>query len=183
MECHSPDRARRLGAGPLVLSAELRQDDRQDLDEAVFELLGVESRARRMQLVQRLHEATARHFRAIRVVEIEKMEQRAQSNSNRFSAQDLAADAWDAAQLEDAAPLAEWLGKRQECTSGVDMPEERPATVTPTPMFDPNTVYFGPKRKAFVECASRGQAELVAFLANDRSYDRRQSIPSKEALP
>ncbi len=41
MDCHSPERARRLAAGPLVLSHELRQPDRRELDDAVFELLGV----------------------------------------------------------------------------------------------------------------------------------------------
>jgi hypothetical protein len=41
MDCHSPERARRIAAGPLVLSEELRQDDRRVLDDAVFELLGV----------------------------------------------------------------------------------------------------------------------------------------------
>ena len=39
MECHSPERARRLAAGPLVLSRELQQPDRRDLDDAVFQLL------------------------------------------------------------------------------------------------------------------------------------------------
>src|SRR5207302_7753731 len=35
-ECHSPERARRLAAGPLKLSDELRQPDRRDLDDATF---------------------------------------------------------------------------------------------------------------------------------------------------
>ena len=37
-----------------------------------------------MNLIGRLYEATARHFRDIRVVEIEKMEQRAKSDNKRF---------------------------------------------------------------------------------------------------
>ena len=40
MDCHTPERARKLAAGPLVLSDELQQSDRRDLDDAVFELLG-----------------------------------------------------------------------------------------------------------------------------------------------
>ena len=109
MDCHTPDRARRIAAGPLVLSDELHQRDRQDLDDAVFELLGVTDPQERADLVGRLYEATARHFRDIRVVEIEKMQQRAKSNNQRFSVHDLAADIWDAAELEDATPLAEWV--------------------------------------------------------------------------
>jgi hypothetical protein len=166
MDCHTPDRARRIAAGPLVLSDELRQPDRRALDDAVFQLLGVSDPKERDTLIGRLYEATARHFRDIRVVEIEKMEQRAKSDSKRFSVHDLAADIWDAAELEDATPLAEWIGQRPESDTLASIPEERPAILSPSPMFDPNTVYFGKDRRVLVDCPSRGQAELVARLAN-----------------
>jgi hypothetical protein len=166
MDCHTPERARRIAAGPLVLSNELHQADRRDLDDAVFELLGVADPEERADLVGRLYEATARHFRDIRVVEIEKMQQRAKSNNGRFSVHDLAADIWDAAELEDAMPLAEWVSQRPESDSLVIIPEERPAVLSPSPMFDPDTVYFGKRRSAHVECQSRGQAELVQRLAS-----------------
>jgi len=175
MDCHAPERARRIASGPLVLSDELRQDDRRDLDDAVFELLGVADASERAQLVQRLHEATALHFRHIRVVEIEKQEQRARTANRRFSAVELAADAWDAAELPDLTPLAEWLGKQPECTSGANIPEERPAEMSPSPMFDPNTVYFGRRAGgkgrdgtagAQMDCPSNGHAKLIFCLAN-----------------
>jgi hypothetical protein len=166
MDCHTPDRARRIADGPLVLSDELRQPDRRALDDAVLELLGVSDPKERGTLIGRLYEATARHFRDIRVVEIEKMEQRAKSDNKRFSVHDLAADIWDAAELEDATPLAEWIGQRPESDTPARIPEERPAILSPSPMFDPNTVYFGKDRRVLVDCPSRGQAELVARLAN-----------------
>lgn len=78
----------------------------------------------------------------------------------------LAADIWDAAELEDATPLAEWVGQWPEPKILVDIPEERPAVLSPSPMFDPNTVYFGKARKTHVDCPSRGQAELILRLAN-----------------
>jgi len=166
MDCHTPERARRIAAGPVVLSNELQQADRRDLDDAVFELLGVADPQERADLVGRLYEATARHFRDIRVVEIEKMQQRAKSNNGRFSVHDLAADIWDAAELEDATPLAEWVSQRPGSDSLVIIPEERPAVLSPSPMFDPDTVYFGKRRNAHVDCRSQGQAEFVARLAN-----------------
>ncbi|MBM4029405.1 MAG: hypothetical protein FJ280_29015 [Planctomycetes bacterium] len=166
MDCHTPDRARRIAAGPLVLSDELQQRDRQDLDDAVFELLGVSDPKERDELIGRLYEATARHFREIRVVEIEKMQQRAKSNSRRFSVPDLAADIWDAAGLEDATPLGEWVGQYRDSNVLVDIPEERPAVLSPSPMFDPDTVYFGKSPKTHVDCPSHAQAELIVRLAN-----------------
>lgn len=170
-ECHSPERARRIAAGPLVLPEELRQPDRHQLDDAVFELLGASDAAERAQLVQRLHEATALHFRNIRVVEIEKQEQRARTANRRFTVLELAADAWDAAELPDLTPLAEWVGKQPGCDVSVNIPEERPAEMSPSPMFDPNTVYFGKanasgKHAAHMDCASNGQAKLIVRLAN-----------------
>jgi hypothetical protein len=166
MERLSPERARRIAASPLVLSDELRQDDRRDLDDAVFELLGVSNVAERAQLVHSLHEATALHFRQIRVVEIEKQEQRARTANRRFSIQELAADAWDAAELADATPLVEWLSKQPECTTAVNIPDERPAMLSHSPMFDPNTVYFGKSRSEHIDCPSHGQAQLVVLIAD-----------------
>ena len=166
MDCHTPDRARRLAAGPLMFSDELNQADRRDLDDAVFELLGVSDPSERDDLIGRLYEATARHFRDIRVVEIDKMEQRAKSDNKRFNVHDLASDIWDAAELEDATPLAEWVEKWPDSDSAVNIPEERPAVLVDNPLFPDNAVYFGKTRKSLVACSSRGQAELVARLAN-----------------
>jgi hypothetical protein len=140
MECHTPERARRIAAGPTALSVELRQPDRAELDEAVFELLGVASATDRRTYRERLHEATARHFREIRVIEIEKMQQRAKSVSRKFSVHDLAADIWDAADLEDPLPLGEWLSRQPKAEKLVVIPDERPAALSTDVMFSPNTV-------------------------------------------
>ena len=93
------------------------------------------------------------------------MENRAKSDNKRFSVHDLAADIWDAAELEDATPLAEWVGQQPESGSAVNIPDERPAELLNNPLFPDHTVYFGKARTARVECPSRGQAELVARLA------------------
>ncbi len=185
MNCHSPERGRRIAAGPLVLSDELQQDDRRTLDDAVFELLGVSKAAERTQLMQQLHEATALHFRNIRVVELEKQQQRARNANRRFSVQELAADAWDAAELTDLTPLVEWVGNQPGCNGSVNIREDRPAQLSPSPMFDPNTVYFGKlgagnKHAAHTDCVSRAQAELVVRLAN-AGVSGLINLPSDEA--
>lgn len=166
MECHSSGRARGIAEGPLVLSDELRQPDRRALDDAVFDLLGVSDPGERSQLIDRLYEATAQHFRDIRVVEIEKMEQRSRSGRPRFNVHDLAADIWDAAGLDDTTPLTEWLAEQPESDQFVLIPDDSPAVVKDSPLFGQNAVYFGKAGKTQLECASRAQAELVARLAN-----------------
>jgi hypothetical protein len=166
MDCHSYDRARELSARPLALSRELQQADRRELDDAVFELLGVTSAVERKKLVDRLHAETAAHFRAIRVTEIQKMEDRAKGGKTAFAADEQAADAWDAADLDDLVPLADWTGQQTSGTAvaKLDLPEQRPVR-RGDDMYDESTVYFGKRSAAHVICPGRGAAELVARMA------------------
>ena len=63
-------RALNLATRPLAFSQELRQLDRRELDDAVFELLAVASATERRLSIDRLYTETATHFRAIRSTEI-----------------------------------------------------------------------------------------------------------------
>ena len=166
MDCHSPERARSLAAGPSVLPDELRQPDRRELDDAVFEMLGVSDSGERSELIDRLYEATSQHFRDIRVVEIEKMDQRAKSEGTRLNVHDMAADLWDTVELNDSLSLVQWLTECPQADVWVDVPEERPVILLDNPLFPDHTVYFGRSRKEQVHCRSRSQADLVLQLAN-----------------
>jgi hypothetical protein len=166
MECHSYARALELASRPLALSEELRQPDRRQLDDAVFELLGVIRASERKSLVDRLYAETASHFRAIRVTEIQKMEDRARGEKKGFSASEQAADAWDALDLADLTPLSDWIrNNSQDPTSELEIPDERPVDTTAGSMFDRDTVYFGRRREAHVVCPSHGTKELLARMA------------------
>jgi len=119
----------------------------------------------RATLIDRLYEETARHFRAIRVTEIQKMEDRREGGTTKFAVADHAADAWDALDLTDLAPLAEWVKTNATgACSQADIPAERPVYLAVGAMFDMETVYFGKSRGEHIVAASRGQAELVARM-------------------
>ena len=182
MDCHSPERARNLAAGPLVLPKELQRPDRRELDDAVFEMLGVSDSGERSELIDRLYEATSQHFRDIRVVEIEKMEQRARSEGTRLNVHDLAADIWDAVELNDSLSVGQWLIEIPQADVWVDVPEERPAVLLDSPLFPDHTVYFGRSRKEQVHCGSRSQAQLVLHLA-ELGLSGRLKIPSGTEPP
>jgi len=164
MDCHSPEHARLIASGPLRLADELRQPDRRALDDAVFELLGAADPDYRCELVDRLYAETARHFRKIRVVEIQKQEQRAKTGVRRFTVDDLAADVWEAANLSDWRPLAEWLSEEPEPKQTFTIPDGDQAYLMPvSDMYDRNVVFFGKGRDATrIACACREQAELLA---------------------
>ncbi len=167
MECHSYERALELASRPLTLSQELQQPDRRELDDAVFELLGVRSAAERKTLLDRLYTETAAHFRAIRVTEIQKMEDRAKGEKQRFTAAEQAADTWDALDLTDLMPLHDWVRTHVTgTTQDILVPDERPVYLGTGSMFDQETVYFGKKRQQHIVCSSQGTAELLIRIAD-----------------
>lgn len=184
-DCHSYARARELAERPITPSSlpdELRQADRRELDDAVFELLGVADANERARLVDRLHEATAEHFRAIRVTEIQKMEDRAKGSGPRFDVSDQAADAWDAIDLADLAPLAEWVRDRSTGElEEFEIPAERPVVLAENGLFKENAVFFGARRLLHVVCGSRSQARLLARMA-ELGVVGVAHLPSDEAV-
>jgi hypothetical protein len=155
-----------LASRQITLPQELTQPDRRELDDAVFELLGVIDAKERSDLIDRLYEETTLHFRDVRVTEIQKMEDRRSGGSTRFAAADHAADAWDALDFPDLTPLAEWVKAH---TTGVceivDIPSERPVHHIKDALLDTETVYFGKGRHQYMVCQSRGEAELIARMA------------------
>ena len=166
LDCHSYERALDLASRPVALPEELTASDRRELDDAVFELLGVKNAAERRALVDRLYVEVATHFRSIRVTEIQKMEDRAHGSKQEFKTEEFAADAWDALAIEDVQPAADWL--RQRSTSHIeayDIPADRPVELDESSIFEAETVYFGRRRKRHIVCPSVEVAQLVATLA------------------
>ena len=155
-----------LVPGETALPDELTQPDRRDLDDAVFELLGVADAEERSHLIDRLYEETTLHFRDVRVTEIQKMEDRRSGGSTKFAVADHAADAWDALDLTDLTPLAEWVKAHAtgDCEV-VNIPSERPVHLSNGNLYDDETVYFGKGRRQHMVCQSRGEAELIARMA------------------
>ncbi|MBL8824675.1 MAG: SAM-dependent DNA methyltransferase [Planctomycetia bacterium] len=166
-ECHTYQRAIELSKRPITLPEELKQSDRRELDDAVFELLGVADQKERSALVDRLYEETTLHFRDVRVTEIQKMEDRRKGGSTRFGITDQAADVWDALDLSDMTPLTEWVtDQAADEWEVINIPSERPVYLSEDTLFDAETVYFGRGKRQHMVCQSRGEAELVARMAD-----------------
>jgi hypothetical protein len=109
MKCHTALEVREAAKLPLGLPLELQREDRRKLDDAVFELLGVQSPRRRKDLIYRLYREVASHFRSIRIVEVQKMEQRRHGGGkDDVSQTELALDAWNHVDGELHEPLPTW---------------------------------------------------------------------------
>jgi len=167
MDCHTADEVMKAARIPLGLSEELRRPDRRELDDAVLELIGVESASDRAALLEELYRETASHYRRIRIVEVQKMEQRAGGRARRFSPQDLAVSIWDSlSEEEKGPPLQEWLAQQPGPTESATIPEGRPVAFGPDHMLHPCGVDFKvAKHTTQMDYASPEQAALIARLA------------------
>ena len=168
MDCHTAERVKELAKKPIALSSELQQPDRRELDDAVLEMLGVADASERRGLLEELYFVTARHYRQIRIVEVQKMEQRARGSSEKFTANDLAESVWDCLTAEERGePVVEWLASRAGGKNRAEIPEGKAKANGTGHLFEPRAVVFtsgGQARE--VVYASVEQAALVAMLAD-----------------
>jgi N-6 DNA Methylase len=183
MECRQSERIKKLAEKPIGLPQELTMPDRRALDLAVFELLGVSDAAEREKLCDELYHETAKHFRQIRIVEVQKQQQRAGTEGREFRTDELAADLWDSLPSADKQPLVEWIAAQVKASDGftVDVPEGHANLPDATDMLDANTIFFRqPKGGKGVApplaLPSRAHAEMVFTLA-------RQNIHGALPLP
>ena len=170
VECRSPERAANLVAQPVSLPEELRQQDRRDLDLAVLEMLGVSEAAERARLCDELYRETALHFRHIRIMEIQKQEQRGKTDNREFRMDELAGDLWDGLPDDEKITLRDWLTPQVQGGMQISIPEGRPHLVDASDMLDATAVFFtfGAKAQKIhdkLTLPTRAHAELVNMLA------------------
>jgi hypothetical protein len=185
MECRSAVRVKKLAEEPIKLPRELQQPDRRALDLAVLELLGVSDAKEREKLCDELYYETAAHFRQIRVVEIQKQEQRAGAEGREFRTDELVADLWDSLEPNEQQPLAEWFADQVSSGKAQTIPEGHASLPDANDMLDASTVFFRESGggKADVKplaLPSRAHAEIVFILAQHGLHGR-VSLPEKES--
>ena len=171
MECRQSERIKKLAEKPIQLPQELKMPDRRALDLAVFELLGVSEADKREKLCDELYHETANHFRQIRIVEVQKQEQRAGTEGREFRTDELVADLWDSLPSSDKQPLVEWIATQVKtsdvCT--VIIPEGQASLPDANDMLDANTIFFrqskgGKAGAPPLTLPSRAHAEMVFTL-------------------
>jgi hypothetical protein len=163
--CRNARQVREAARQPLELPLELMRSDRRELDDAVFELLGVTDPQRRGQLIDRLYADITLHNRQIRIVEVQKMEQRRRTERDDVSQLELALDAWNALEPELCKPLTTWLEEQTGQAKIVNLPEGEVRLPSASDFFDSTTVYFGRKPALSHVCDNRAEAELLAAVA------------------
>jgi hypothetical protein len=178
-ESHTAVEVREAAKEPLGVPAELRQKDRRELDDAVFELLGVADPKQRADLIDRLYRELTLHNRNIRIIEVQKMEQRRKSGSEKVSQLELAFDAWQTLEPDWQKPLPVWLKENAFAAKTVELPEGEVRLPAPENFLEADTLFFGKKPGRAHQCASRAEAELLYQIAHE-GLRGPISIPSGE---
>ncbi|MBI3653752.1 MAG: hypothetical protein HY231_22190 [Acidobacteria bacterium] len=177
---HTAEEVREAENIPLTLPLELTQEDRRELDDAVFELLGVTDPKRREKLIDQLYREVILHFRAVRIVEVQKMEQRRRgSGKDKISISDLALDAWNELEPEWQKPFVEWIAQQATQLKTIRLPDGEARLPDATNFFEATTVYFGKKPAVSLVCDSRAEAELV-FAITQTGLHGDISVPTNE---
>lgn len=167
LNCHSVEIMREILKSSPELPKELRHQDRRDLDDCVFELIGVTDPKQREQLLNALYQETTNYYRYQRTQDIQAMENRSGAKPHRLGPQDLAESIWHALPPDQTSPpITEWIKALALPTETVQIPEGKPHALGASDMFHPNTVIFkGDKDTNQVDYANPDQATLAADLA------------------
>ena len=167
LQCHSEEAMRVILLKEPKLPTELCQEDRRELDDCVFELIGVTNKHERKKMVDELYRVTTEYYRYQRTQDIQAMENRAGNNKRRFDAHDLAESIWQSLPEGEQGPaLVEWIKSDYQKREAVEIPEGRPEALGASDMFDPSGVVFkGNKETHRATYANPEQAALVAALA------------------
>src|SRR5208283_5384689 len=143
LQCHSEEAMREILLNEAKLPAELCQEDRRELDDCVFELIGVTNKQERKKMVDELYRVTTEYYRYQRTQDIQAMENRAGGNGRRFEAQDLAESIWlSLSETEQGLGVTEWIKSAFSEREPVKIPEGKPEALGAGDMFDPHGVVF-----------------------------------------
>jgi hypothetical protein len=167
LQCHSQSAMRAILGASAELPTELCQEDRHELDDCVFELVGVTRKKQRKILLAELYLATTEYYRYLRTQDIQATENRSGTNARRFDAQDLAGSIWQSLSASEQGPaVTEWIESAYPESEPVKIPEGEPEALGASDMFNPKGVVFkGNKETHHITYASSEQAALVAALA------------------
>ncbi|MBI3244848.1 MAG: SAM-dependent DNA methyltransferase [Chloroflexi bacterium] len=145
-------------------SGELAQEDRQELDDAVLELLGIASARERKALRAELYGEMTKLYREIRTTEKKMQKFRAASaRRGRPSPGSLAEEIWETFNEKPVAKtLADFVPSKAK-TETATLPQGK-AKSTSNDMFNPHALQFGGQ---FIPLGSLERVEFALQLSED----------------
>ncbi len=145
-------------------TGELGFSDRQQLDDAVLELLGVSNKKERESLRAELYEEVTKLYRQLRVAEREMQRHRsANARQGRATAQSIAAEIWDSLDTPpDYRTPLDFIPPRAR-TQTFALPAEGRTRIIRGNMFQPDSVQIG---DTIIELGDPARCEFVKQLSH-----------------
>jgi type I restriction-modification system DNA methylase subunit len=168
-------------------ATELDQADRQELDDAVLELLGVTDSKKRVDLRARLYAHLQDYFEAVRRKEERGIDNKVRAKRNaKVTPQSIAADVF--AQIESQRPIL-LKGYRDlvnqagaVAVEGVKVPSVGTPEIVDDMLNSGVKFMRGKKKGEFVKTRSKAQAELVMRIVALGEAGRHHFIPVDDAV-
>lgn len=165
-DCKRVHQAEQIKDQPIQWPDELRQPDRQVLDEAVLELIGVADPEERSRLRERLYDEVTRFYRQVRLLELQAIENKMRTRGRvGITAKDIAEDMWADLEPDYKRALPESFLQPEEILDSYVLPEGKVRLVDD--MFMKATLVFRSESIAFRHLAQANLA--LAILETGRT--------------
>jgi hypothetical protein len=163
-QCDNPKRGLAMANDAVVLPPELASADRQELDDAVLELIGVRGAGERQRLRERLYQEVVLFYRQVRILELQAMENRRRAKKGRIaSARDVAAEIYESIDPARLRRFPDEFLPTDEPLETVELPEGRATIYDRDDFYDAKSVLVGKQKLTF---RHRSQAELAKFYCD-----------------
>jgi type I restriction-modification system DNA methylase subunit len=163
-ECSDWKKARAMAHVPVVLPPELQSPDRQRLDDAVLELIGVAGSNERTKLRDRLYQEIALFYRQIRLLELQAMENRRRAQKGKAaSPREMAREIFETLDPALIRRFPESFLPEGETLETVELPEGKPKLFDEHDFYDSKALAIGTHK---LTLRHRAQAELAKLYCD-----------------
>jgi hypothetical protein len=158
-DCGKPSDAAALEGSEVVLPPELTSADRVKLDDAVLELIGVNSARERVRLRERLYRETALYYRRIRIIELQAIVNRKLAKKGRIATPaEVAQEIHESLDPNTMRQFPQGFLPAGSELDTVELPDGKARLLSGSDMFHPNSLVVGKQR---IDLRDRAQAELA----------------------
>lgn len=175
-------RGREAELGEHSDQSELDQADRRALDDAVLELLGVESRQERLRLLDDLYRYLSEHFEKVRQKEEEAIRNKKRAaTGTRQTVDEIVAELLNRLKTEHPGLLLRFhdlmTADVMKDAQGLPIPKKGRPEIVDDMVSKGVRFATGPGRGQLVQTENVEQARLLAFVAEEDGFGRHEFFP------
>jgi hypothetical protein len=163
-KCTTYKEAENLKDSSIVLPPELASEDRRELDDAVLELIGIDSERERVRIRERLYQEIALFYRQVRLLELQAIENKKRAKKGRVaSPHEVAAEIFSGPEIGTIRCFPDSFLPVGEPLESIELPEGKAKLFDPHDFYDAKSLGIG---KTKITLRHRPQAELAKLYCD-----------------